>query len=213
MPAGRANRLRGQRTRAAQHGGGVARGRARRSVRTLTLRAREIAGGGLRRTRRGRRHHARRLRHDLALGLQRRRARRRLAGFLDAQPNARRHEAAGLFANRFGRLARLGGSAGSAGVGSATGAAASAAGAAAIGASTGGASAGGVFDRRRRRLFHLGRFGRPRLLDQARRSERRRGRLGRLGRGCGRALLARRGLALRRGLDAPAPRRRRPSAG
>ncbi len=107
-PAGRPDRLRGQRARAAQHGGGVARGRARRSVRTLALRAREIAGRRLWRSRRGRRHHARRLRHDLALGLQRRRARRRLAGFLDAQPNARRHEAAGLFANRFRHVAGSG---------------------------------------------------------------------------------------------------------
>ena len=96
----RTHRLRRQRARPAQHRRGVALRRTRLAERTLALRAREVAGRGLRRTRRSRRHDARRLRHDLPLRLQRRRARRRLAGFFDAQANARRHEAAGAFRAR-----------------------------------------------------------------------------------------------------------------
>ena len=114
-------------------------------IRTLSLRAREIAGGGLRRTRRSGRHDARRLRHDLALRLQRRRARRRLAGFFDAQANARRHEAAGLLAHGLGRF----GAGGRGGAGSRPARRLGRRGASATGA---GAASNGrrCFDRRRR---------------------------------------------------------------
>ena len=139
----RTHRLRRQRPRPAKHRRGVALRRTRRSVRTLSLRTRQIAGGGLRRTRRSGRHDARRLRHELPLRLQRRRARRRLAGLLDAQADARRHEAAGLLARDFGAGSALGAAAtGSTGAGSAGGASATGAGA---------ASTGGVFHDRRRR--------------------------------------------------------------
>ena len=129
-----------------------------------------------------RRHDARRLRHHLALRLQRRRARRRLAGFFDAQANARRHEAAGLLARGLrGFGARRPRRAPPA----------SARRAAPRQPARAPLRQRRCFDRRRRgrldrrrprRLFGL-RLGRLRLLDQARRTERRRGGLRRLRRG------------------------------
>ena len=106
----RAHRLRRQWPRTAQHRCRVAGGRTRRSVGTLLLTraGREVTGGLLRRARGSRRHRARRLRDDLPLRLQRRRARRRLAGFFDAQANAWRHEAAALFARRLGHRGLVG---------------------------------------------------------------------------------------------------------
>ena len=206
-PAGRTG-CDGQRPRTAQHRRGVALQRALLAERTLSLRTRQIARGRLRRTGRGR-HHARRLRHDLTLGLQRRRARRRLAGLFDAQANARRHESAGdLFAHDFRHFdGRDGDSAGL--VVRAARARQPVEPARRLDHRLGGRRFGdwrGRFDQRRRcvdgcggdRLLGRG-FRGLRLLDQARRSERGRGGLGRLR--CGRgALLARCGLRLR-GLD------------
>ena len=187
-----AHRLRRQRTRTAKHRRGVALERTRLAERTLSLRTRKITGRGLRRTWR-RRHDARRLRHHLALRLQRRRARRRLAGFFDAQTDARRHEAAGgLLAHGLDRFSAGGRDCGRRGLGrcdrlgdrrrrldDGSGAAS------ATGGAAGASSCGGrrCFDRRGRDSFVRRRFGGPGLLDQARRTERRRGGLRRLG--CG----------------------------
>ena len=199
MPVARTHRLRRQRTRTAQHRRGVALRRTRLSrtdagpAGARDCRSRPAADAAQRR------HDARRLRHDLPLRLQRRRARRRLAGFFDAQANARRHEAAGLFARGLGGF-------GAGGRGGAVPTGAGSAGAAPRQPArarlrTGGASTGGgaAAPRPAARDGLVGlRLGGPGLLDQARRTQRRRGGLRRLRRGRGGALLARRGL--RRGL-------------
>ena len=183
--------------------------------RPLAGRAREVAGCRRQRTLRRARHDARRLRHELALGLQRRRARRRLAGFFDAQANARRHEPRRCLARTALGRRSLGGAGGAAA--SATGGRGSARAPAparrpvralrppararrrrpALGARRRRARpAAALRPAPRRGRLVGGGVGRPGRLDQARRRQRRRSRLGRLGRGARPS--CRRGLDLRR---------------